>query len=188
VDFLLGLYTFFDANRAFYPLLIILSLLSLYMIYEKYRRTRNEITKRVETLDALIARVVKILDEEHGNPKVHLDLLRDISKELDSLEDSVLGHLPMCSQHFRDIDKLLDKSIYEQCNMDQCIGMTKIVTALDKLRDSFEDFNRVAGESRNSTGVTLSKLSDQVDTVRAEVNATTKSTLAILSESLRDRK
>jgi hypothetical protein len=185
VDFLLNLYQIFDSYKALYPLLIFLSLISIWFIREKVKY----ISARLTVLDNLIQKVTTILDdEEHGNPKIFLVLLQDIRKELDTLEDTFLSHIPLCNQHFRDIDKILDKSVYEKCNIKNCSELTEIITAIDRLAAAFSNFDKVAEESRQNSGSTLGKLNDKLDDLRTEVNATTKGTLSILSDSLRDRK
>lgn len=185
MDALLALYQLFDSYKTLYPIVIILALLSLWFIRDLVKK----VSTKLAAMDALIARITNILDDDrHGDPRIYYDLLKDIRKEIDSVEDSFLSHIPMCIQHFKDIDKILDKSVYEKCNLDQCVGIVKILNVLDKLREDFKNFDRIAESSRENTGATLTKVSQQLDSLKVDVADNTKGTLAILSDSIKGNK
>jgi hypothetical protein len=162
------------------------------MVYEKYKRTKNEITKRVAVLDDLIVRIVRILDADHGKPELHLQILQSINTELDGLEDRIIAHFGNCSENFENIDKMTDrvlnKTQYESCNAKYCPTMIEVVNMLDGLREKFSAFDKTVDSSRENTGITLNRISDQIADLKAEINTIMKSVVAVLSESLRDKR
>jgi hypothetical protein len=128
------------------------------------------------SLYKLFDRVQSLLQQDHGNPEVHYMLLNDIKSgikenkvELEKVEDILEGHIPLCNEHFQDIDKIADKTLFDRCPIDNCPAFQKVALGYKDLQARLELFEVMAAEARKRTADNLDKMTSEMLTLSAEM-------------------
>ena len=158
MDFLVTITKLFSESTWLWPFVALLAAGSVYLILNWF-----------VSLYKLFEKVQGLLVQDHGNPEVHYVLLNDI-KDMNEKELSLLeGHFPVCMDHFKNIDKLADKSLYERCPVDVCPALLRIASEYKDLRYALDKFETGAADSRARTSDSLERISEEVATLSKEM-------------------
>ena len=141
----------FTAIVAFFDSNVILKLIGLFIaagvvVYGSYR------------FGKLLIKVEKMLSEDHGNPQVHYVLLSDIKKDVDSLIETLDGHIPLCDEHFQDIDKIASLEPFQHCPVESCVVFQRVQGGYKDLQARLEIFEVEAVNARQRTVELLEKV------------------------------
>lgn len=152
-------------SQFLWPLTAVLSAGALYFIIDWFI-----------SLYKLFRHIESLLGQDHGNPEVHFMLLKNIQddlrsnrSEIDRIEDILDGHIPKCDNHFQQIDKITDRTLYDRCPIDNCPAFQRIANGYKDLQARLEVFEIVATESRKRTTESLDKISTELTSLTKEI-------------------
>lgn len=139
--------------------------------------------KRAKEYHGVFLQIQQILSEEHGSPKTHMDMLRDLRTEVDEIEDKLLSHFPMCEENFRNIDKLTDKETWERCPILRCSAFQEVVGQYKDLTAKLDVFEVVATGLRERTVEELKNTARGIDSMTQELKDMNREIINSLREA-----
>lgn len=152
------IYNFLTTNAILQPFTQIITVIGIVAILAWANKAHNTLGK-----------VSELLAAEHGNPKSHFVMLQDVKKQTESIEDMLQAHIPQCNEHFTDIDKMASLEQWQNCPMDKCSAISKILNTYQELKARFELFEVMATESRNRTQESLADISSELTELSKEL-------------------
>lgn len=172
MEIIINAYNFLTSSPVLLPAVAGLAALSLWLLYRRFQY----FVERATHFNTLAQELAALLKQDHGNPKIHYDLLKDIKGQTESIEDILQGHIPLCNDHFQNIDKLTDKTLFDRCPIDNCPAFQRVSCGYKDLQARLELFEVMAVEARKRTTESLDKMSAEMITLSGEMIKTLRET------------
>ena len=158
MDFIVAVTKYLSESQFLWPVVALLAAGSVYLILNWF-----------VSLYKLFEKVQHLLVQDHGNPEVHYVLLNDIKDMNEKTLEMIEGHFPSCHEHFQDIDKLVDKSLFERCPVDNCPAFQRISLNYKELEYILNKFETASAESRTKTSDSLGRIAEEITTLSKEM-------------------
>lgn len=140
-------------------------------------------------LITILRAVNSIITSAHGDPEQHHELLQNIKEQntethnrVEKVEDLLEGHIPLCNEHFADIDKMADKTLVERCPIDNCPAWFRISNGYKDLQARLEVFEVDAVNARARTVENLKDMSAGITKTSNELSALATEIIGIIRD------
>lgn len=140
-------------------------------------------------LITILKAVNSIITSAYGNPEKHHELLQNIKEQntetqarIEKVENLLEGHIPLCNEHFADIDKMYDQDTWKRCPIENCIAFQRIANTYGDLKSRLELFEVEAVNARNRTAENLKDMSVGITKTSNELSALATEIIGIFRE------
>jgi hypothetical protein len=137
----------------------------------------------------VLTAVNSIVTSAHGDPETHHVLLQNIKEQnqethqrVEKVEDLLEGHIPLCDQHFKDIDKIVDLEPFQNCPVENCPAWLKISNGYKDLQARLELFEVEAVNARTRTVENLREMSAGITKTSNELSALATEIIGIIRD------
>lgn len=162
---------------AFAVLLFISAALGVLFIFRYINQFSDQLKKMSDTVDIMGKAIVN----EKGNPIATYDVLSSIKQELSLLRDDFEEHSTSAADHYKDVERIAGDEHWKNCSIDKCPLMSNIFVKLDKVLDRFDQFDKLAEDSRKNTSASLDSISKGMRDLSKELSSIAQTIVGVLS-------
>jgi hypothetical protein len=163
--------------------LSVMALIGILLSAGRYYYYAKELKQMRDTIAAL----GKAALTKDGAPVFDAKTLEELRVRVDAVRNEISAHNQRAETHYSDVEHIASTDHWKNCDISKCIHMQQIFHKLDKVSERFDQFDRRADDSRNTTVVSLESIKAGQKDLGRELGDLAKTILSVLAESLKNR-